>query len=365
MKRFGVLVVVGALGASSTALADRPRGGYIVADPDLIEFAEPVDRADPQNHSSNVIYLNGCFNEGDCTFSPGFDSSISNASSIIDQTSTLSAFDAGPTAWAAVVECVKNTYAPFNIEITDVDPSPAPHFEAVVAGYPQEIGMDSGVGGVAPFGCGIINNGVTYSFANLYGGYVPEICWTVAQESAHAFGLDHENLCADPMTYRYDCSDNKTFQDFAAPCGEFEDRECYCGGATQNSFQRITSHFGEAALCESSADCEDGEVCIDNDCVLGPGQPGGLGETCNADAQCSSGLCGSPGDDGHCTEECVSEASCPMGFECTDAGGKFVCWPEGGGGGGGCSAGGGDGALAPLGFGLLGLVLVLRRRRRR
>ena len=53
-----------------------------------------------------------------------------------------------------------------------------------------------------------------------------------------------------------------------------------------------------------------------------------------------------------------------MGFECTDAGGRFVCWPEQS-DGGGCAAGGGDGALAPLGLGLLGVLLVVRRRRRR
>src|SRR6185503_7477742 len=105
------------------------------------------DSADPQSHTSNLIYLNGCFNPGDCTFSPGFDSSISNASSIIDSTVTLSAFNAGPTVWDAVMQCVKNTYAPFNIEITDVDPSPAPHFEAVVAGSPDEIGISGPVGG--------------------------------------------------------------------------------------------------------------------------------------------------------------------------------------------------------------------------
>ncbi len=365
MKRFGVLVVVCALGSSSNAFADRPRGGYIVADPDLIEIVPPPDRSAPQDHTSNIIYLNGCFNPGDCTFSPGFDSSVSNTSSIIDQTVTLSAFNAGPTVWASVVECVRNTYKPFNIEITDVDPGAVPHFEAVVAGSPDEIGIGGPVGGVAPFGCGVINNAVTYSFANIYGGYVPEICWTVAQESAHAFGLDHEFLCADPMTYLYECSDNKSFQDVAAPCGEDGARECYCGGATQNSYQRIISHFGEAALCETSADCDANQICIDSDCVLGPGQPGGLGETCNADAQCASGLCGSPGEDGHCTEECISETSCPEGFSCTDAGGRFVCWPEESGGGGACAAGGGDGALAPIGFGLLGVLLVLRRRRRR
>src|SRR6185503_16308159 len=98
-------------------------------------------------------------------------------------------------------------------------------------------------GGVSPFSCGVINNAITFSFANIYQGYIPEICWTVAQESAHAFGLDHEYLCEDPMTYRYDCDDRKWFRDVDAPCGEYGGRECSCGGQTQNSFASIRAEF--------------------------------------------------------------------------------------------------------------------------
>ncbi|HLU66593.1 MAG TPA: hypothetical protein VKZ63_09975, partial [Kofleriaceae bacterium] len=142
-----------------SAAAERPRPTYRWADPDLIELQEPT------SHQSNIIYLNGCFEPGDCTFSPGGESSVRNRSSIIDRTVTLSAWSAGPTAWDALVECVRKAYSPFDVVITDEDPGEVPHFEAVVAGYPNEIGMPNNVGGVAPFACGIINNAVTYSFA--------------------------------------------------------------------------------------------------------------------------------------------------------------------------------------------------------
>ncbi|HLU65751.1 MAG TPA: Ig-like domain-containing protein, partial [Kofleriaceae bacterium] len=75
--------------------------------------------------------------------------------------------------------------------------------------------------------------------------YIPEICWTVAQETAHGFGLDHEYLCEDPMTYRTDCSDTKWFRDIDAPCGEGGPRSCSCGGSTQNSYRMISDHFGK------------------------------------------------------------------------------------------------------------------------
>jgi hypothetical protein len=138
------------------------------------------------------------------------------------------------------VSCVAALYQPFGVVVTDVDPGSAPHFEAIVAGAPGEIGA-SGIGGVSPFACGVIDNAITYSFANIYGS-VQDICDTVAQESAHAFGLEHEYLCEDPMTYLTGCG-AKVFQDVDAPCGELAPRDCECGGPTQNSFQVLTDVF--------------------------------------------------------------------------------------------------------------------------
>ncbi|HUH00433.1 MAG TPA: hypothetical protein VML75_00480, partial [Kofleriaceae bacterium] len=205
---------LGVLGTSSPAAAEdgfdgtRPKGSYVQIPP-----AEP---GTAELHSS----------------------------SIISGTVTVREFNAGNSAWNAVVACVKAMYEPFGVEITDQDPgSTVSHFEAIVAGYPQDIGAGSGVGGVSPFSCGIINNAITYSFANIYGGSVQDICEVVAQETAHAFGLDHEYYCPDPMTYLYGCG-AKQFRDYNAPCGEGSARQCACGGSTQNSYQKILSIFG-------------------------------------------------------------------------------------------------------------------------
>ena len=436
---------------SSTAAAERPRGGYEWADPDLVEIQEP------SSHQSNIIYLNGCFNAGDCTFTPGNESSIANRSSIIRQTANLTAWDAGPTAWDAMVECVRKAYTPFNIEITDQDPGNTPHFEAVVAGYPNEAGMPNGVAGVAPFACGVINNAITYSFANIYSGNIPEICWTVAQESAHAFGLDHELLCEDPMTYLNHCGPVKWFRDVDAECGEDRARPCSCGGYTQNSYREIRDHFGpgtatppvvsisapregeslqkgyairaEAAddievsrvelwinsrqvaevtappyvfnapmtvadgrhrievkafdlygasstalvhavqgePCSSADSCPGGDTCVDGRCVPGPGTPGGLGESCGSNEDCSSGLCGDTGEGAkYCAEQCeVGAQGCPDGFGCLDTGNFGVCWPGHDDGSGGCQIGGGSGALSTLLLGLLAALGLAGRRRRR
>ena len=244
MTRFGCFVATATLLASSSALADRPRPTYIVTDPMPADPAEVSGARGGQ--PVNLIYLNRCAGPGDCDFtaSAPIEDSRTNQSSILQQNGSLTPFDAGDTAWASVVNCVQKVYAPFNVEITDQDPGSAPHFEAVVGGTPDELGFMPNVGGVAPFNCGIIDNAITYSFANLYQGSIPDICWTVAQETAHAFGLDHEFLCDDPMTYLTDCGSEKWFRNQDAPCGEFEERECMCGGFTQNSFGSISQIFG-------------------------------------------------------------------------------------------------------------------------
>ncbi len=101
-------------------------------------------------------------------------------------------------------------------------------------------------GGVAPFTCGPIENAMSFTFALLYDD-MRELCNVVGQESAHAFGLDHELQCDDPLTYLPGCP-IKRFQDLDAPCGEFSERDCDCGGDTQNSYQYLLEFLGEGLV---------------------------------------------------------------------------------------------------------------------
>ena len=173
------------------------------------------------------------------------DDSTSNQSYLLDFDVDMPVFPYGDRSWQDVLDCVRDLYADFNIEVTDVDPGRQTHVEVVISGQPQDIGQSRGVAGIATFGCEPIDNAVVYAFAEAHGDDPTSICETAGQESAHAFGLDHEMLCSDIMTYLQPCG-GKGFQDEDASCGEYQARRCSCGGATQNSYQYLMDVLGPA-----------------------------------------------------------------------------------------------------------------------
>lgn len=195
--------------------------------------------------SSRLVFLHRCPPSG-CVVNQGADDdSRTNTSSISEGQSTLSGFRQSDAVWNAMVACVRATYAPFNIGITDVDPgNQVPHFEHMVGGTPSELRSDIGnAGGVAPFACAEIPNAITFTF-DVYGPDAESLCWTASQEIAHAFGLEHELDNRDPMTYLSGPLP-KRFQAVDAQCGEFAPRQCECTGrATQNSYMHILTMFG-------------------------------------------------------------------------------------------------------------------------
>jgi MYXO-CTERM domain-containing protein len=224
---------------SPAAIGDPPRGVYMMVPPEL---ETPPDQQVVIPHAQRrTIYLNK--NGG--TYTPGSNNSSTNRSSIPNQTSTISPWNVSAAGWNTVKTCMQDLFAAYNVEVTDVDPGSTPHVEAVIAGRPQDIGMQSGVGGVSPFSCGVIEQSIAFTFATVYGTNYRAVCETTAQEVAHSFGLDHAYLCQDPMTYLNGCG-NKTFQNVNASCGEYSARSCQCGGSTQNSHQVLLSRLGGA-----------------------------------------------------------------------------------------------------------------------
>jgi len=221
---------------------EMPRGVYVVIPPEHAD--DPgAPQTDVMYAGEIIIYMNRLGG----TYTPGFNDARTNRSSVPNQTTTIPPWNVSEAGWAQVMECMRNNWAPFNVVITDVDPGNVPHFESIVAGHPNDVGFPNGVGGVSPFtsDCSVIDNSIVFTFAEVYGSNYQAICETAAQEVAHSFGLDHEFLCADPMTYLGGCG-AKTFQNTDAPCGEGNARVCACGGATQNSVGMLLSRIGPA-----------------------------------------------------------------------------------------------------------------------
>lgn len=201
----------------------------------------------PHAVSSRIIYIHKC-PLGGCVVNPGAEDSRLDRSSIPDMQVTLDQFKQSDEVWSRMMTCVKATFAPFDVTITDVDPGNVPHFENMVGGRGTQLSSDLGnAGGVSPFTCGEIPNAISFTF-DVYGPDPDQLCWTVSQEISHSFGLDHEYNASDPMTYLNGGPSMKRFQATDSACGEYTARSCEVkcpgSGPTQNSYQRLLGFFG-------------------------------------------------------------------------------------------------------------------------
>jgi hypothetical protein len=261
--RFAWSLAVAALAfAPAVVAADRPANP---AGPGMKSVIVHPPRWTPPNSSpakstpigfttvSHTLYMNNCL-PGGCDVLPGWEDSRQNRSSIPQEPSHLDAYSWGDAHWNQLVQCVRDTFADFDIDIVTDDPGTANHFEVMVGGFDYQVQIDGALG-VAPFvPCDgqLEDNVMTFVFA-AYTSNIDQLCWAVAQEASHAWGLDHELNAQDPMTYLYPPL-HKEFQDDDAPCGEEEGnpRECWCGGSTQNSYQYLMDTFGPGTIVPPS-----------------------------------------------------------------------------------------------------------------
>lgn len=243
------LVLVVALGASSVAHAEYKPS--VVWNDRVIKMPEG---AQPLANISHKLYVNRCV--GGCVVQPtGFmqDDSRTNKSSIADSPVTLSAYSQGDTRWNELIDCVKQTFIPFNVEVVTTDPGASvAHFEVMVTGGAStQLNPQLNAGGVAPFiSCNATyNNGLSFVF---HSTDLEFACGAVVQEAAHVWGLDHEYHKDDPMTY-LQLGTLKRFQNEAVSCHDSNVPpniipQCRCGNAKQNSYEYMLTTFGASNL---------------------------------------------------------------------------------------------------------------------
>ena len=256
----GALVLLPSIASAEVAVRDFKAPGTasygdIVAGPATIndlQFARQV--LPPSGNlpgatalaTSKVIYLN----KNGVTLQPGNNDSRTNRSTLASQATTIPAWNVSATTWASTVSCMKELFAPFDVVVTETDPGTAtPHMEAVFGGSPGLLGMPSGVAGVSPFtnDCAVIENSIVFTFTNVIPADARLACEIMAQEVAHSYGLDHELLASDPMTY-LDYTGNRSFKNQVVSCGEDVTRPCGINGSTcranQNSVALLNERLG-------------------------------------------------------------------------------------------------------------------------
>jgi uncharacterized protein (TIGR03382 family) len=340
---------------------------------------------------SRVIYLN----KNGVTLSPGTNDSRTNRSTIPTQQTTIAPWAVSATTWTATVACMKELFSPFDVTVVDVDPGNVNHIEAVFGGSPTQLGMPSNVAGVSPFttDCSIIENSIVFTFTDVIPQDARLACEIMAQEVAHSYGLDHELLASDPMTY-LNYNGNRSFQNQAVSCGEDVTRPCGINGSTcranQNSVALMIERLGASGGSGDTIAPQVGITSPSNNATVPPGFTISFTATDNntvtmaslfVDDQPAGSVNTAPFS--FVTPATLADGVHTFRIEATDGPNvnsqeitvtvkKGALPPSGGGGGdggvdngdvtGGCSTGSSTGGSF-LVFALVGLVGLVRRRR--
>ncbi|MGE0550866.1 MAG: Ig-like domain-containing protein [Kofleriaceae bacterium] len=274
---------------------------------------------------SRIIYLN----KNGVTLLPGNNDSRTNRSSIVEQQVAIPAWNASATLWADTVSCMRELFAPFDVTITDTNPGNVPHIEAVFGGSPQTVGLPSNVAGVSPFttDCRVIENSIVFTFTAVIQQNARTACEIMAQEVAHSYGLDHELLASDPMTY-LNYNGNRSFKNQTASCGESQARPCGINGSTcrqnQNSFALLTERLGAKIVDMTPPSI--GITAPQNNATVPPGFEVSAGATDNVNVTAANLLIDDalvdtimgPGPYTFATPETLSEGTHKITIEVTD-----------------------------------------------
>ena len=159
------------------------------------------------------------------------DDATRNLSLLVDQPRTLPPWP--NDQWNSLAACIKTALAPFPIDVTDVDPGSAPHFELVFT--TAYWAGDVGTTGIVPDSC---RPGHQIGF--LFGAALPtytRACQVAMIGFAEmAANLSPVDNCADLLNNDMDCAPMRAFIDHEEPCTT---GACRCGGTTENTFRAL------------------------------------------------------------------------------------------------------------------------------
>jgi hypothetical protein len=139
-----------------------------------------------------------------------------------------------------LTEQINQAFLPYNILVTSTRPASGAYTMVMIGGEPALLGMEPRVAGVAFMDCeNHQRSNVVFAFPAPLGGSLHGLFATIAQEAAHALGLQHSSDPNDLMYPRVDLS-QRGFQDRESAVGSPR----YCGQSTQNSHRRLLDLLG-------------------------------------------------------------------------------------------------------------------------
>lgn len=153
------------------------------------------------------------------------------------------AFRGSDKQWRQFVGCVENHFRDFDVTVVDERPASDRYVNVMVGGSPKMLGLESTVGGVAPYTGKVLPASVVFVFQTPH-RTIRSLCDTAAHEVGHTMGLDHSRKCDDVMSYE-SCG-SKAFRNSTEVCGEWSDRPCADGRSAQNTWGTLATLVGRA-----------------------------------------------------------------------------------------------------------------------
>lgn len=189
--------------------------------------------------------------------SPGADDAAAGTSSVVEDAVDLPAFSVDRFATAKprgeILEDLRahvaGLYEPFAVDVVTERPASGAYLMVMVGNRAGDLGLPFGVAGAAPLVCGGDLDAIAFAFGetiDMSAAYPSQVAYlgdVIAQEAAHAYGLDHVVTCNDVMHPLAGCG-TKSFRDVDASCGRVAPTPCYCGGDTQSSFATLAALLG-------------------------------------------------------------------------------------------------------------------------
>ncbi len=207
----------------------------------LVAAAAPARAAVP-----HVVYLD--FSDGSESVTLGATDDATRNLSSVGGAAPYPAFawptiTAGIETRAAVVERVARRvhelFLPYNVLITVTRPPSGPYTTVMIGGDPRDVGLDLSFAGVAYMDCRNQQDAnLVFAFPNNVRGNEHGLVVTIAQEAAHALGLEHTRSARDIM-HPVLSPEQASFLD-----EESAVLDRLCGPATQNSHLKLLEAVG-------------------------------------------------------------------------------------------------------------------------